>query len=68
MSPEEGNLHRPPKQKQNENKNENNIFERGEHLGGYPPGQFEHIAVRRPVCLIYSEGKWKDMRAKWKQN
>ena len=33
----------------------------------YPPDWFEYISFRKPVCLIHSDRKWKDMST-WKEN
>ena len=62
MNPEDGNLHRPPKRWQNDN------MKKCKRLGGYPPDRFEHTAFQRPVCLIHSDGTWKEMNAKGKEH
>ena len=54
MKPEDGNLHRPPKRQLNDNKNNNEIWKKGERLGRYTPDRF-------------NDGTWKNVKAKWKE-
>ena len=45
-------------------KDNNEIWQKRECLGGYSTYRFEHISLRRPVFLMHRDGVWRT----WKQH